>query len=251
MTPTRTMSCRLIIDPPADGAWNMAADEYLLRTAQPCSQPTLRLYQWSVPTLSLGYFQPYADRQQHAASAACPAVRRASGGGAIVHDREWTYSLCVPISNRWSSAASDLYAIIHQTLIDLLAHCGIPTEMSDQQTTAGHSAPFLCFQRRAIGDLLCQGHKVAGSAQRRYQGALLQHGSVLFQRSSATPELPGISDLHQLPLEGDRIILPWPPRIARRLGWELYEQNWSDHERITIEAGEAKKFKSEVWLRRR
>jgi lipoate-protein ligase A len=241
----------LIIDPPADGVWNMAADEYLLRTALPRSEPTLRLYRWSRPTLSLGYFQRYAARQQHKASEACPAVRRASGGGAIVHDREWTYSLCIPIADRWSSATAELYQIVHQSIIDLLAQFGIPTQLSNQQTTAGENAPFLCFQRRAIGDLLCQGHKVAGSAQRRSQGALLQHGSVLLHRSIAAPELPGINDLSSLPPQGDQFFVHWPLQLAQILGWELTEQSWSDEERLAVEAGEARKFKSEAWLRRR
>src|SRR5882724_9809402 len=87
---------RLIIDPPAHGAWNMAVDEALLESAAVDGIATLRLYQWSEPTLSLGYFQPAADRQTHPASRECPLVRRASGGGAILHDRELTYSLAIP-----------------------------------------------------------------------------------------------------------------------------------------------------------
>src|SRR5687767_13677741 len=90
---------RLLIDPPASGAWNMAVDEALLASAA-AGVATLRFYTWSQPTLSLGYFQHAHQRDAHAASRSCPLVRRASGGGAILHDRELTYSLAVPLRQR-------------------------------------------------------------------------------------------------------------------------------------------------------
>ena len=71
----------------------MAVDETLLESAAETSATTLRFYRWDRPTLSLGYFQQTADRTQHPESADCPLVRRSSGGGAIVHDHELTYSL--------------------------------------------------------------------------------------------------------------------------------------------------------------
>jgi lipoate-protein ligase A len=112
-------SARLIIDPPASGAWNMAVDEALLRSAAQRGTATLRFYQWSEPTLSLGYFQAADDRQQHFASLACPLVRRASGGGAIVHDRELTYSLAMPLSNTRTAQATRLYEGIDRISPDL------------------------------------------------------------------------------------------------------------------------------------
>src|SRR5688572_3671775 len=90
---------RLIIDPPARGAWNMAVDELLLEEACRGAR-ALRLYQWSEATLSLGYFQAAAERTEHTASRDCPLVRRASGGGAIVHHRELTYCLAMPVAER-------------------------------------------------------------------------------------------------------------------------------------------------------
>ena len=87
---------RVIIDEPAPGVWNMAVDHALLETANATGLISLRFYAWSQPTLSLGYFQSRSHRQQHSASLACPLVRRSTGGGAIVHDQEITYSLCVP-----------------------------------------------------------------------------------------------------------------------------------------------------------
>ena len=78
----------------------MAVDEALLLDAAENGIATLRFYEWSEPTLSLGYFQRYDDRYSHAASRDCAIVRRQTGGGAILHDRELTYSLTLPASHR-------------------------------------------------------------------------------------------------------------------------------------------------------
>ena len=102
----------------------MSVDQALLETVEQSGQMTLRIYQWEPATISLGYFQAYDDRQQHEASSNCPVVRRKTGGGAIVHDNEITYSLCVPSSERWSSKNSELYDLVHNSLIELLAGYG-------------------------------------------------------------------------------------------------------------------------------
>ena len=183
---------RLILDPPAGGVWNMAVDEALLGDAAVHGQATLRFYQWSQPTLSLGYFQRHAERASHSASHACPWVRRASGGGAIVHDRELTYSLAMPISRVpgvsraplqmcWSAA--DLYMLMHVSLVAALARLGVTAWRHSEVAQSVRSnrslraprpdrdlsstQPFLCFQRHTEGDVLCGGVKIAGSAQRR------------------------------------------------------------------------------------
>ena len=93
--------CRLIDDGAAIGARQMALDEALLESAAERGSATLRFYRWSEPTLSLGYFQDYAERDSHAASRNCALVRRQTGGGAILHDRELTYSLAIPRAHPW------------------------------------------------------------------------------------------------------------------------------------------------------
>ena len=218
----------LLLDPPASGAWNMAVDEALLEAAAAEGQSTLRFYRWAEPTLSLGYFQTYGDHFQHEASRGCAVVRRPSGGGAILHDRELTYSLAVPERHPLAATRLRTYRAVHQALIAALGRWGIEagmltcSEASPARTatssprsgracppltmaeaTAGKPArftaeiaeagrdfarePFLCFQRRSPGDVLVGGVKVAGSAQRRCRGAVLQHGSLLLARSPAAP----------------------------------------------------------------
>jgi len=94
-------ACHLLIDPPASGSWNMAVDEVLLGAVAKSGTSALRFYQWKSPTLSLGYFQSYSERSKHPTSLAADALRRLSGGGAILHDRELTYSLILPASPRF------------------------------------------------------------------------------------------------------------------------------------------------------
>src|SRR5687767_3136581 len=112
---------RLLIDLPASGAWNMAVDEVLLETAAAGGGAALRLYAWEAPTLSLGYFQAAADRTQHSASQECPLVRRSSGGGAIVHDQELTYSLALPQHGPHKPSAAELYDLVHESLVATFA----------------------------------------------------------------------------------------------------------------------------------
>ncbi len=222
------LDCRLIIDEPADGAWNMAVDEALVESASTEGVATLRLYQWR-PTLSLGYFQKYAERESHAASAGLPCVRRSSGGGALVHDRELTYSLALPATALAGVDTRALYCKAHKAIIAAVAELGGAAQRlslcNPEKQPRSEREPFLCFLRRADGDLLVEGpfpeqpvvsgksvdddprssamaaggvggrYKVCGSAQRKRRGALLQHGGVLLAQSPAAPELPGLKEL--------------------------------------------------------
>src|SRR6185369_7453569 len=101
-------------------SWNMAVDEVLLLDAAENGTAALRFYSWSEPTLSLGYFQRYSDREQHAASRACAIVRRQTGGGAILHDRELTYSLVLPEPHPFAKRSPQLYTTVHQAIIESL-----------------------------------------------------------------------------------------------------------------------------------
>ena len=164
-SPAEPHDCRLIVDSPASGEWNMAVDEVLLdwvRRARDQGAQVLRLVE---PTLSLGYFQSYQERLGHGPSRDTAVVRRSSGGGAILHDCELTYSLAMPGEHALADDSSWLYTAVHQALIETLATWGIeatlcrPAEQSDVGTR-----PFLCFERRATGDVLLGAAKICGSA---------------------------------------------------------------------------------------
>ncbi|WP_254507725.1 lipoate--protein ligase family protein [Anatilimnocola floriformis] len=209
---------RLIISPPAAGAWNMAVDEALL-IGDNSADITLRFYEWQEPTLSLGYFQTLADRSRHSASQDCTVVRRASGGGAILHDHELTYSLVAPVGQRFGASAAELYDVAHQSLIEVLSDWNIAAHLCAGEELLGLGAiePFLCFQRRSRGDVLLGAHKICGSAQRRHQSRVLQHGSVLLGTSSVAPELSGIRELASGSPELSDLRSAWLGRLAHRL----------------------------------
>lgn len=204
------IEARLIFDAPQAGELNMGVDQALLDQCR--ETPVLRFYRWSRPTVSLGYFQPHQDRQQHVSSQACPWLRRSTGGGAIIHDRELTYSLIVPAS-LVPRRSADLYDLVHNAFCNWLRSVGLQTYLFDdsllQPSAYVNPKTFLCFQRRADGDVVAwdgdpeiqkppfevAGNKLLGSAQRKQKNALLQHGSLLIKRSDAAPELPGLMDL--------------------------------------------------------
>lgn len=247
-----TNACRLILDDdpppgPSNGAWQMAIDESLLRSASETSAPTLRFYRWSPATLSIGYFQNLADRAQHVASQECQLVRRASGGGAILHDREWTYSFVTPTSDRFGNSHFH-YLAFHETLQECLREFQIEVNLFADQDS---SDAFLCFQRRSSGDVMLGDYKIAGSAQRRWQRSLLQHGSVLLETSPFAPELPGIVELAGFNLELTVLRDTWLERLSLRLKTNFERELLTDKEREVAEQLVQTKFGTTIWTQRR
>jgi lipoate-protein ligase A len=231
----------------------MAVDEALLHSAsQPTGRATLRFYQWSKPTLSLGYFQHHIDRNQHRASISCDLIRRTTGGGAILHDQELTYSFTTPIGNRLSNKAAQFYDLLHNSLIKALSQLGVTCEpCSCTFKIPQQKEPFLCFQRRAPGDVICAGAKVGGSAQRRHRTALLQHGSVLLTKSTRAPELPGIEELTGLRISADRLISTWLPIIEQHLNLQQLKTTYSEEESVWAKSFVNDKFGCHNWMNRR
>ena len=143
----------------------MGVDEALGERVALTGRPAVRFYQWTPATLSLGYFQFYAARGEHRVSANLPVVRRASGGGAIVHDRELTYSCAFPVRDRLGRPAQQLVDEFHLALMEALQEWRIAAcQCESASGTSREEEPFLCFLRRAAGDVLLDGAKIAGSA---------------------------------------------------------------------------------------
>ena len=183
----------VILDDPQPGIWNMAVDEALLEESLNSGTIFLRLYRWSEPTVSLGYFQSAADQARDLRLATLPVVRRLSGGGAILHHHELTYSCCLPPTHPLAQQPSQLYEVIHAVFISWLTDWGVPVSVRGR-TLDRPQEPFLCFLREAAPDLVVNGHKVLGSAQRRRRRAVLQHGSLLLRASEFAPNLLGLCD---------------------------------------------------------
>lgn len=176
---------RLIISDPADGYWNMAVDEAMLEAGVAgLIPPTLRLYAWQPPAVSLGYFQPLDERIDltEIASRGFGLVRRPSGGRAILHKDELTYSVAVGqelIENGRSVMGS--YRTLSAGIEAGLALLGLGAELADRKDAPRMKAaglPTVCFAAAAKCDMTFMGRKIVGSAQTRRRGVIMQHGSV-------------------------------------------------------------------------
>ena len=178
----------------------MAMDESMLDRIPDGVRAMVRVYRWSEPTLSLGHFQTM-PQDETAAWGGLPQVTRKTGGGAIVHHHEMTYCLAVASTSTSGKKghSETLYRAIHNSLVDALRDLGWNAQLSESCTcnrnSAGGSSPFLCFDRRSPVDVVIDGNKIAGSAQRRTMRGLIQHGSVLLRSSEYAPHLLGILEL--------------------------------------------------------
>jgi lipoate-protein ligase A len=251
--------CRLIVDPPQEGAWNMALDEALLDDAADQGMAALRFYQWREPTLSLGYFQRYEDRFNHAASRLAAVVRRPSGGGALLHDHELTYSICLPASHPLARDSTVLYGLVHRAIIAVIAKSDMQLALhGDYQVKidATSEEPFLCYARRTDADVILPptrgaSAKIVGSAQRRRRGAVLQHGSILLEASPAAPELPGLNDLIGQSLTPGQLIDPLREKFVDALQLQLVDRPLSADLLRTAQRLQAEKYGGPSWTRRR
>ena len=179
------------------GAENMARDEALLTA---CTRPdhpvVLRFYGWHEPTISLGYFQEFADLETLEQPARdLSVVRRTTGGGASLHDLEVTYSLVIPITHPLvAGRPNSLYRLAHEAIIRTIGHgtrmLGTKNDSCDAPLSeisgSSQRGPFFCFERRHDLDVVVDDphgpagvSKIAGSAQRRTRTAILQHGSIM------------------------------------------------------------------------
>jgi lipoate-protein ligase A len=175
---------RLLLDAPAGGAWNMAIDEVLLDgVAADAAPPTLRFYEWSPPCLSLGYFQPFDVVDVDACRAlGVEVVRRPTGGRAILHDRELTYTVALPASLLGhDGGVLPSYYRLSLALQEGLHRLGIPATLAPESAASGPLHGPICFDRPSAHEILLHGRKLVGSAQVRRGGGLLQHGSILIE----------------------------------------------------------------------
>lgn len=210
----RLPSCRLILSTsPTAGLWNMAVDEALLDAAVDAEQAVLRWYTWSAPTVTLGYFQADDVFASDPKLNALPRVRRLTGGGAIVHHHEWTYSCVLPPKQHLVGHPYDLYDVLHDAVIAWF-HDNQDVNLTKraESNPAAEESP-LCFLRSGKYDLCHAQVKILGSAQRRRKGAILQHGSLILKQSEFAPQIPGLCD--------SGFTAPLNARHAQTLAWRM------------------------------
>ncbi len=189
------MASRVIVEAvPCSGSWNMAVDEVLLEAAAAGESCTLRIYEWDQATVSLGYFQSADDPSLQSRFPQLPQVKRLSGGGAILHHHEVTYSIAISNGHPLAVSPGVLYEEVHRRVIALLSGWGVEARLRGEAISFAKE-PFLCFSRGDARDIVLGPHKIMGSAQRRRRGAVLQHGAMLLARSESAPEFPGLAEL--------------------------------------------------------
>ena len=163
------------------GAMNMAIDEALLEAA---TVPLIRFYRWNSPALSFGYFGKFTDVADYASER--DLVRRWTGGGVVFHGEDLTYAVVIPPSDPvFSESSRSIYAAIHAALRNALVAKGERAELAPVTSIVDAGAAIIdrgysCFANPVRADVMIDGRKIAGAAQRRTRRGLLQQGSIQY-----------------------------------------------------------------------
>lgn len=207
---------RLIQTLPASGAWNMAVDESILDSVRRgASSAVLRLYAWEPPCFSLGYAQPIGDVDLSAISRrGWNLVRRPTGGRAILHTDELTYSVIgSPQDPRLSGGVLESYRCLSQAILQALHSLNIPAQALEKPATTIDRSPDprstnpVCFEVPSNYEITVQGKKLVGSAQARRRDGVLQHGSFpLFGDLTRILEVIPYKDQAERTLAGYRLL---------------------------------------------
>lgn len=266
-------SWRLLQSGAGDGAWNMAVDEALLEAlVAGVGQPTLRFYAWQPPTVSLGFFQPLDEgiSLSEIAARGFGLVRRPSGGRAILHKDEVTYSVTVPedlIPDGQSVMGS--YRSISRGIETGLALLGVGATLADRREMPRMKAaglPTVCFAKAARCDMTVAGRKIVGSAQTRRRGVIMQHGSVplMIDPAEHLAVMPGggtdeasqhqlreaacgVADVIGRPVSYDELCAALAEGFAQRLGIELHPGTLTDWELARARELRDTKYATDEW----
>lgn len=236
-----TIEARCLIDEALVGTVNMARDAALLACRL---QPTLRFYRWSKPTVSLGYFQPANDLPlEQFRQSGYDIVRRRTGGKAILHHHEQTYSLCFAESLFPGKGPAALMQMLHQILAEEIGRqMQQPVTMRRKQLLRSDQlgSPW-CFEDSSALDLVVNQRKLLGSAARRSGGWVLFHGSLVLETPLETPEIAAMLQ------EPDLAAIQ--RAFATKMGWNFGDEGWKADELAVAEQVE-KEFRAAQFLHR-
>ena len=252
------MQFRLILDPPQPGARNMAADETLLRRNTDTNPlPTLRFYSWNPFCLSLGRLQKNlppgalasADQRDY------DVVRRPTGGRAVWHAQEVTYSISAPLEFLPENARSvqGAYEWLSGGFLLGLQSLGVDSKLAPSEKR-GEGGPN-CFASSAACDFLVNGKKLIGAAQCRLEGAFLQHGSLLLSMNpndwvqKTGGPMSGATSLAELGVHAHReaIVSALCEGFERATSASLKESGWSEKETRQLELLTLTKYVTPAW----
>lgn len=208
-------------DTPRAAAMNMAIDEALLQNAR---IPSLRLYRWDHSALSFGYFGKIADVAGHAE---CDLVRRWTGGGIVLHGEDLTYSIVIPATDpAFAVSTMSVYEKVHQAIQNALIASGQQAELAKDKSAKISES---CFANPVRADVLLNGEKVAGAAQRKTRAGLLQQGSI----------------------QNVALAAEFAPRFAAELAPICHDRRLNGAVIARAQEIAAQKYATEKWLRRR
>nr|WP_068128334.1 biotin/lipoate A/B protein ligase family protein [Nosocomiicoccus ampullae] len=166
-----------------DAFYNMALDELLMKKVEKGEiNPVLRLYEWEIPTLSIGYFQKIHREidVEKVKEYGYQLVRRKTGGRGVLHDKELTYSLVLPENYEgMPHTVTESYKVLSMGLLEGFKNLGLDAYFSIPEKTKTEIRSSVCFDTPSWYELVVEGRKIAGSAQTRNDGVIMQHGSIL------------------------------------------------------------------------
>lgn len=262
---------------PSSPSFNMALDEALLTWhSENRIPPVIRFYEWSPATLSIGYFQKvYKDIDlESVKKLGLGFVRRPTGGRAVLHEAELTYSIIVTEQHpKMPATVTEAYRILSEGLLlgfqqlGLQANFSIPdTEEKQQDLKKPKSA--VCFDAPSWYELVVEGKKVAGSAQTRQKGVILQHGSILLeldeekllsvfkfqsddQKEKMKQKLPekavAINQLMKHPVTIKNCVDAFKKGFEEALDIELVPYNLTEEQIQFVRKIELKKYANDEW----
>lgn len=239
------IDCRLLPLECNSGSEAMASDELVLELAEE-GLSTLRFYTWNEPTVSLGYFQPYSLLSSSTHLSGLPWVRRATGGEALVHHHELTYALGLPLEIA-GQKTSHWQAKIHIAIQRALASMGITSTTMNHPELRNDPTHLLCFHHQTPQDLIIEGKKIVGSAQRKKKKSIIQHGGILLAQSPFTPSLPGILELTNIPILPDYLAGAIVEEIKKLMGWTFSPSVWTEQEKTRILTHQQVRYSNSLW----
>jgi lipoate-protein ligase A len=269
------MNFRLIIDDALDSFKNMAIDEAIARAvSENLSLPTLRFYRWKPSTLSLGYFQKYEKEVNSDGLIKwnLGIVRRITGGKAVLHDDEVTYSFCIPASSPFfKEDVISSYKIVAQALAAGLKNMNIDAQINKLNGNGDLKPSSVCFETPSIYEITVNGKKIIGSAQKRFQNGFLQHGSIpltfnvdklfdcfkfpsdevkLKMKGLFKSKATAIFDEIDQKLTTDQIIDFFVSGFEKTLNIEFIKSSLTEYEIDLVEKELYKKYSSTDWLKK-
>ena len=264
---SKRVKWRLIMDRPQDAFMNMAIDEAIFtRIREEHYRPTLRFFQWEKPSITYGYAVEVEKELNihHCQEQDIPIVRRITGGGVVFHQCDITYTFIFPqeIIPEDDSVLSS-YKFINQLFILGLKNLGISGNFYDmtQQKNAEPGGENVCFIKPTQYDVVYEGKKLVGNAQRRKKGYILNHGSLLFSNDyqKMLPSLnvphPGKMTENAVTIESlmgkdvtrEEVIQAITEVFAKKLDMYFVEEGLTDHERELTWRYHDEKYSTYQW----